>query len=182
MRVVVIRHGTVDYTIKKRCNSKEYDEDNILYDSAPLKPSFTMTAPEGDFKSIYVSSLQRTYDTCKIAFPGREPVRTCLIDEVPLRAFKDSERRLPFWVWDIAGRFQWLSDTNRQGDSKRKTIERAQKFTDMLINKNEDCAVITHGYFMHVLKVVMKRNGFSIRDSTIKFKNGEHFEAIYEDT
>ena len=44
---------------------------------------------------------------------------------------------------------------------------------DDIIGKNEDCVLVTHGFFMHTLISVMKRRGFKCDKTSAHYKNGE---------
>lgn len=37
MKIVVVRHGTVDYTWSRWCTSKEFDKECIEYDKATIR-------------------------------------------------------------------------------------------------------------------------------------------------
>ena len=72
---------------------------------------------------------------------------------------------------------QWLFNSKRQKESRKDTIIRAEKFVDGLILKGEDCAVVTHGFFMITLLNVMKNKGFAVAGKTSGFSNGEFVVA-----
>jgi hypothetical protein len=41
------------------------------------------------------------------------------------------------------------------------------------IKHNEDCAVVTHGFFMHTLIRIMKNVGFKADKERVNYRNGE---------
>ena len=43
----------------------------------------------------------------------------------------------------------------------------------MLCRDDEDCAVVTHGFYMHTLLGEMKKAGFRIDRTHAVYKNGE---------
>ena len=124
-----------------------------------------------------MSSLPRTLETAKAVFGEREYIATDLIDEVPISASISTKLKMPFAFWSISCRLQWLFNSKRQKESQKDTIIRAEKFVDGLIAKNEDCAVVTHGFFMITLLKVMKNKGFVVAGKTLGFSNGEFVEA-----
>ena len=80
---------------------------------------------------------------------------------------------MPLLFWNVTGRLQWLMNCSRQAEGRRQTRERAKKFAELISKDNMDAAVVTHGFFMHTLLREMKKAGFRIENSSVKFKNGE---------
>ena len=44
---------------------------------------------------------------------------------------------------------------------------------NMIIERNEDCAIVTHGFFMHTLIRIMKNAGFKADKERVNYRNGE---------
>ena len=176
MKVVIIRHGVVDYKMSPRCNSEEFDQDVKRYDEAPILP-MEYNVPIGEYKSYYVSSLSRTLATARDIFGDKEYISTELLDEVPLSSSIKTNKRLPLAFWNISARLQWLFNSKRLKESKRDTAIRANRFIDILIEKNEDCAVVSHGFFMITLLSEMKKRGFMIQGKSAGYENGEYVIA-----
>ena len=42
---------------------------------------------------------------------------------------------------------------------------------------NTDCAVVTHGFFMHTLIKEIKKAGFKTNNTSVKYNNGECVKA-----
>ena len=171
MEVTIIRHGKVKHTWKKNCSSEEFDEECRLYDIAPIE-EMTITAIS-DVSKIYISTLDRSYQTAKKIYGKGAFCRTELINEVPLKSAFDTQLKLPTWFWNILGRLQWLANSSRQPESRSQTVKRADRFTQDIVESNEDCVVVTHGFFMHTLISVMKRRGFNCDKTSAHYKNGE---------
>ena len=176
MNIVIIRHGAVDYNIRKWSNSEEVNHDFEAYNHAPII-SAKYHVPQGDYKAYYVSSLPRTLETAKTVFGERDYIATDLIDEVPISASISTKLKMPLAFWSISSRLQWLFNSKRQKESRKDTIIRAEKFVDGLILKGEDCALVTHGFFMITLLKVMKNKGFVVAGKTSGFSNGEFVVA-----
>ncbi|RKM63259.1 hypothetical protein D6856_03820 [Butyrivibrio sp. XB500-5] len=173
MKVVIIRHGVVDYKMNLRCNSEEFDQDVKKYDEAPIL-TMEYNVPAGDYKSYYVSSLSRTLATARDIFGDKEYISTELLDEVPLSSSIKTNKRLPLAFWKISSRLQWLFNSKRPKEGKKDTVIRANKFIDDIIVKNEDCAVVSHGFFMITLFSEMKKRGFMIQGKAAGYENGEY--------
>ncbi len=59
-------------------------------------------------------------------------------------------------------------------------MERARKFVAMISEENTDCAVVTHGFFMHTLLREIKKAGYRTDKSSAAYKNGEYVIAEIE--
>lgn len=181
MKIILIRHGKVDYQWKKWSTSEQFDLDCRKYDEAPIVPvsiEIPEIANQGiACRKIYVSSLARSKKTAEGIFGDRDFIETGLIDEVPLRSSVEGNVRLSLWFWNISGRLQWLSGCQRQSECRAETKKRAKKFIKTLLDDGEDCAVVTHGFFMHILIDCMKESGFRIGHTRMKYDNGEYVIA-----
>ena len=171
MIITIIRHGKVDHTWKKSCTSAEFDEECRLYDSAPLEDMRGVEKCKAN--KVYISTLDRSFQTAKILFGDMPFCRTEKINEVPLRSAFDTGLRMPLWFWNVTGRLQWLCNSRRQPETKRQTRDRAEDFAKELLQSGEDCTLVTHGFFMHTLISVLKRHGFRADASSIHYKNAE---------
>ncbi len=176
MKAVIIRHAEVDFKWSRRCSSNVFDSDCSGYDSAMIKGE-SYRVPMIGYQRIYISELSRSRDTAKILFPDRDYLVTALINEVPLRSSFDTKKKMPLWFWNISGRLQWFFNSPRQIEGRSSTKERARQFAAMVGDENMDCAVITHGFFMHTLLYEMKKAGFTVNGSSAEYKNGEYIIA-----
>ena len=157
MIVAVIRHAKVDMKWK------------FAADVMPVKVSL----PEADFERIYVSALPRTTATAKQVFEDREFDKTALINEVPERSGFDTGLKLPMFFWSAVSRIQWFFNVPRQPETRAQTRRRARKFAQYLSQKNEDCAVFSHGFFMIFLLQEMEKQGFQVDHKRLHYSNGE---------
>ena len=171
MEVTIIRHGKVKHIWKEFCSSDEFDEECRLYDIAPIEEM--SKAAICDASKIYISTLDRSYQTAKKMYGDGAFCSTKLINEVPLKSAFDTQLKLPTWFWNISGRLQWLANSSRQPESRAQTVKRAECFTHGIVERNEDCVLVTHGFFMHTLISVMKRRGFNCDKTSAHYKNGE---------
>ena len=172
MRVMIIRHGKVFHDWKKWCTSAEFDEQCALYDKAPIDKASVDTV-NYDIQKIYISELDRTLQTAEKMFGEEDFNRTSLLNEVPLRSGFDIAIRLPLSAWNVLGRLQWLIGNKRQPEGREQASKRAEQFVNMIIERNEDCAVVTHGFFMHALIRIMKNVGFKADKERVHYRNGE---------
>lgn len=171
VKIILIRHEKVDMAWDKKYNSVEYDLACEHYDRCPIAFPDKKYAKIAGAGRVYVSGLSRTYETACRLFDGTDFVKTSLLNEVPLRSFKDIERLYPLWVWNFVGRLQWFLGKSRQPESKENTKIRARKIIKLLEKGQEDCYLVTHGFYMRVLISELRRCGYRIRGE----KNFESF-------
>lgn len=176
MRIVVIRHAEVDFGWNRQCTSEGFDSDCAEYDIAPIK-GIIYEIPQITFQKIYISELSRSRDTAEKLFPDEVFVKTGLINEVPLRSSFDINRKIPLWFWNFSGRLQWFFNSSRQAEGRDQTRRRARQFVKIICEENLNCAVITHGFYMHTLLREMKKTGFMTNKSNAGYKNGEYVIA-----
>ncbi|AYA99186.1 histidine phosphatase [Lachnoanaerobaculum umeaense] len=176
MKVIIIRHGKVDYDWKRKYSSGEFDKACIQYDKSPIM-QMSYYIPLFNVKQIYVSKLSRSRDTAMEIFGSREFICTELLNEVPLGSSFNCRIELPLWFWNVTGRIQWLFNISRQGESQKETIARARKFVELLNTEEYDSAVVTHGFYMHILVKEMQKVGFRISKSVRNYKNGDYVVA-----
>lgn len=153
-----------------------FDSECGKYDLSPIR-NVTYSVPQTAYQKIYVSELSRSKDTAKILFPDEEFFESRLINEVPLRSSFDTKMNMPLLFWNLTGRLQWFINCKRQAEGRRQTRDRAKEFVELIRNDDMDVAVVTHGFYMHTLLQEMKKVGFRMRGSSVKFKNGEYVTA-----
>ncbi len=182
MQIIIIRHAKVDMSWDKEYNSATYDLACDRYNECPIisvsNESSAMPiwafgeCREGsnieyskidDTKTVYISELSRTYETACRLFKNTDFVRTALLNEVPLKSFKDTNKNYPLWFWNFAGRLQWFLQSKRQMESKEETVIRAKEMMKLLEERWEDCYLVTHGFFMRVFMKELKKQGYKIQ-------------------
>ncbi len=172
MKVVLIRHGKVNFRWNTWYTSDQFDEACMQYDKAPIM-KLSYSIPDAKYSSYYISALSRTGETAQSIFGEQDYISTDLINEVPLSASFNTEAKLPLLFWNITGRIQWYFNNDRQKEGRLQTKKRAKQFVHMLVDKNEDCVIVTHGFFMHTLVSELKNAHFSIDNRSLKYDNGE---------
>lgn len=177
MVIKIIRHAKVNFTWNKRYNSVDYDIACKEYDNSSLE-SIKKQILFNSNEKIFISTLKRTHDTAKLLFGDNVFIRDNLFDEVPLKSFKDTDKSYPLWMWNIAGRMQWLTNNTRQIESRKETQERAEKAINIIESIDKDCYVITHGFYMITLIKVLKKQGYKIkRRHSLGINNLEEIRA-----
>lgn len=172
MRVMIIRHGKVDFQWRKWSTSEQFNKDCKMYNEAPIF-SLVSNVPQINHQTVYISTLQRSKETAIQLFGEKDFIATKLLDEVPLCASVISNTKLPLIFWNVSGRLQWFFNRHSQKECRKETIYRAKQFIEMIIKKDNDCIIVTHGFFMHTLLSQMKKQVFKISHIRLSYSNGE---------
>lgn len=163
MQITMIRHEKVDMQWSKKYNSVTYDLACDKYDRCPIIFSQGEYFETDETKSVYISELSRTYETACRIFKKTEFCKTAFLNEVPLKSFKDTDKMYPLWLWNLAGRVQWLLRSERQVETKKDTILRAEKMINLLEEHQQDCYLVTHGFYMRTLIRELKKRGYKVK-------------------
>jgi len=174
MRVVLLRHARVLVAWKKRYSSSGYDDENANYDRAPVEslPPIDMA-----IRKVYVSTLPRSAATAAFLVGEKDIETTSLLDEVPIRSFKDSERHLPTWLWNVMATLQWHAGSPRQRETRKETQRKIDAFLDLIEARGEDCIVVGHGIHFYDMMKRMKARGYGGKIKKY-MRNGEYREFV----
>ena len=153
----------------RKCDSVAYDRACSEYDSSNIVQA-GLNESDIECASIYVSKLNRSWETAGILFPDREYIEAN-IGEVPLKSYKDSSSLKPLWVWNFLGRFQWYFNNRRQDEVKAETVARCEQVINKLSAKGDDCVLVTHGFFMRTLVKCLKKQGYHVKGNSIAVGN-----------
>lgn len=176
MKVVLIRHGKVNFKWRLWYTSEQFNEACRQYNLAPIQ-QIEYSIPEGVYSCYYISMLSRTRETAQSIFGERNYIATKLIDEVPLSASYNTWIKMPLMFWNVTGRIQWFFNNSKQKENRLQAEKRANQFVKVVMEKNEDCVVVTHGFFMHMLVSELKKYGFTIDNKSTKYANGDYVVA-----
>lgn len=176
MRAIIIRHGKVNFQWRKWSTSEQFNKDCKIYDESPIF-SLLSDVPQINYQNIYISSLQRSRETANQLFGEKDFISTKLLDEVPLCASVTSNKKLPLIFWNVSGRLQWFFNIHSQKECRKETIYRAEQLIKMIIQKDNNCIIVTHGFFMHTLLSQMKKQSFQISHTRLSYSNGEYVIA-----
>ncbi len=177
MKVVIIRHGKVNMRWKNWYTSKQYDRACANYNLAEIVsigglPKCVASA------DIYISTLKRSRQTAEQLFGDGGFMETDLLNEVPLSSFCNCNIPLPLWIWNVMGRLQWLWQSRRQKEKRTDTQKRARQLISELLEKERDCVLVSHGFFMRTLVRELKKQGFVIEKRGVGIANLAQIVAV----
>ncbi len=180
MRVKIIRHGKVDMDWKKRYTSKEYSTVWDRYDEMDIFP-VTVHCDTYPNRRVYVTDMKRTHQTAEQYLGVSDyEVLPVLMNEVPLVPFIRTRLHLAKRIFDIMGRIQWYFPWSRQPETRGATYDRCDRLIAFLEDRDEDCVLVLHGFYMHALLGALKKHGYQLDKKHFVIKNLCTVEAVKE--
>lgn len=176
MRIGLVRHFRVN--CKKPAffmTSDQFENWVRHYDEAEIFHT-DKKGMEIKWNVCYSSDLPRAVRTAEKA-ASCPIVETPLLREIPLAPFIKTKWKLPFPIWNLAGRLAWLSSHPAQMESRKETKKRAKEFMSTIKNEGKNVLVVSHGFFLYVLAKELEKQGYT-GPRKRRFKNGELY--IYE--
>jgi broad specificity phosphatase PhoE len=170
MKITFIRHSKVLFNWGKLYNTNSFDLACQAYDLSPVQVGGKL---EIERQSVYISNLIRTGATAKNLFQEEiEVIKTDLLNEVPLKAFINTKRQLPTIIWMVFGRLQWYFNRSSQPETRKNSKERINKFLDHILDKEQDCIIIGHGFYFAQMVNQMKKRAI-VGDMRKRLRNEE---------
>ena len=108
MVITIIRHAKVQFQWNSIYNSSKYRDACISYDASLIIHTVSKERPKlSNKQSIFISKMQRTYDTANLLFDNPEFKITPLLNEVPLSPYKAKTAFIFMeYLWPAAMVFQ----------------------------------------------------------------------------
>lgn len=161
MKILIVCSGKAAMTWEKSYNSTEFN-DTIRYaqdcDIVPVESTPTGT----NSRSVYISTARSALQTAGQLFTNAEIVMEELLNEVPERAYKDTDKKLPLWQWQLMAGWQRFLGNSRQPESRRQAVARAEKLLGLLEERGQDCILVSHPIFLKVLLNRLGAHGYCI--------------------
>lgn len=170
MNVILIRHYKVNIEKKSGLNSDEY---NQYCEDYNIRDIIEQVPPELPQYRLYSSKMSRAKKTAELA-TGRIPEVLEGVYEPTFKSYKDTEKNLPFWFWELMARLQWFFNNKRQKEIKKDTYYRLSEAADKIINRNEDCIIVMHSFVMRIFSRILIKRGFKGK-KIMMAKNGESY-------
>ena len=165
MKVLLIAGGKAAMTWEKHYNSIDFDEAcrrSLDCDIEEVKGERISS----NNRPVYVSSTKNALRTAELLFIDTKVTEEPLLNEVPVRAYKDTTKKLPLWRWQLMASVQRFFGNSRQPETKAQAKKHADKLLDLLEAKNQDCILISHPIYIKILL-----NRFSARGYCITGRN-----------
>lgn len=161
MKILIVCSAKAAMTWEKRYNSAEFDR-AIRY-SQDCDIESVESSPTGtNGRPVYVSTQKSALQTAKKLFTDADTVAEKLLDEVPERAYKDTDKKFPLRQWQFMAKWQRFLGNNRQPETKKQAIARAEQLIGLLEERSQDCIVVSHPIFLKVLLNRLKAHGYCV--------------------
>lgn len=158
MKILIVCSGKPAMTWKKLYHSADFDEVCQHATDCDIEKAESERISSGG-RPVYVSSGKGAVQTAKLLFTDADIVEESLLDEVPQRSYKDTEKELPLRRWQFMASMQRFFGNNRQPESRAQVKVRAKKLLDLLESRNQDCILISHPNFIRVLLDCLSSRG-----------------------
>lgn len=173
MRIGLVRHFKVNLKKSRFMTSKEYNEYVKRYDISDVIPNEVVIDKEWD--KCYCSSMSRAITTAKTVYHG-EIIITDKLVEIPAAAWRDSNVRLPYYLWAVLSRIAWLRNHMSQPEGRRITIKRINEIIEtILTEKDKNILIVSHAGTLYEIQKILIKKGFR-GEYFLKARNGKLYD------
>lgn len=148
-------------TWEKDCDSADFDQICQTGPSCDIEAAVNERGSSSN-RPVYVSSSKGALQTAELLFNDAAVVEEALLDEVPQRSHKDTDKKLPLWYWQFMASIQRFLGNSRQPESNSQIKARADRLLDQLEARNQNCILISHPIFIKVLLNRLGKRGYRI--------------------
>ncbi len=113
-------------------------------------------------RPVYVSTRISAYQTAQKLFTDPKITEEALLDEIPVRSYKDTSKKLALWKWKFMAGLQRLTGSSRQPESRRQSAARAEALIAFLEERGQDCILVSHPHFIKVLLNRLRKHGYCV--------------------
>lgn len=161
MKILIVCSGKPAITWKNNYNSMEFDAVVRYVQDCDIEP--IESSPIGtNGRPVYISTGKGALQTAEHLFTDAEIVTEELLNEVPQRAYKETEKELPLWQWQLLSRCQRFLGNSRQPEIRTQAIARAEKLINLLEEREQNCILVSHPIFLRILLNRLKSHGYCI--------------------
>lgn len=161
MKILIICGSKTSITWEKRYNSADYDEAIQRMSNCDIEAVINERSSSSG-RPVYVSSVKSASQTAELLFTDAAITEESLLDEVPQRSCKDTDKKLPLRYWRFMASLQRFLGNSRQPETNSRTKARAEKLLDLLESRNQDCILISHPIFIKVLLNQLRKRGYRV--------------------
>ena len=177
MKIILIQQARTDFNWEKQYDAAGFEQALEAERRSSAVPYGGRRSEAAAYR-VYTGTARAAAETAEMLFALTEPpIRTPLLDDVPLRAFRDTGARYPLRLWQIMGRLQWAAGSPRQPESRAATLRRVGEFVDLLEAEEQDCVVVCRTLTMSALKRTLRSRGFLLEGGELRPQPLERIRA-----
>ena len=166
MKIVILSCGKVSEANRTEINSAAFDELYRLTVEGDIEPAAAKhIAAEG--RRIYIGCGKAARQTAEQFIDGESVTEQALLNEVPQRAYRDSETALPLRHWQRMAALQRYLGNRRQPESRAQALARADELISRLEAGGQDCILVSYPIFLKYLLERLKAHGYCVARSEI---------------
>ena len=164
-RIILVRHGEPDVTIRSRIAGSEIKTFLQRYDNASLKadtyPSDKLCFLAQNAKTVFCSPLPRSVESAQRCGVRQFSKNSLFIEAIPPHP-RIARLRLKPKTWLLVSRMFALAGFSMHGESLRMTRKRAKEAARLLIlsAKNGDVMLFGHGLFNLYIAAALRKEGY----------------------
>ena len=177
MKIILIQSARTDMRWKTHYDAEGFsracrEEADGSAAAAPVRKS------DASAYRVYTAEDPAARQTAELLFTlAAPPETTPLLNEIPLRPWRDTAAEHPLWLWRAMGTAQWIRGSDRQSESRADTRRRASEFAGQLERAGQDCIVICRGRIMAALKAALRARGFLLEGGDLRPRPLERLRA-----
>ncbi len=164
MKIWIVVCGKAVHALPKRCTGTAWEEALAAEAESPIEP-YTGRIMKASGRTVYAAPGRRARETAEQTIPDGALRTETLLAPIPRRAWKDTEAEYPPWLWRAMARRQARSGGDRQPESRRAGIERAEALIAKLEREGRDCVLVLDGDFLTLLLDRFRLRGCAVQRS-----------------
>ena len=177
MKIILIRQAETDFRWEKTYDAAGFEQALEAERNSAALP-YSGRRSDGSAYRVYTGTSRAAGETAEMLFALSEPpIRTPLLDDVPLRAFRDTEKQYSLRRWQLAGEAQWAVGSPRQPERRADTLRRAGELVDLLEAEGRDCVLICRGLVLSALKSTLRSRGYLLEGGELRPKPLDRIRA-----
>ena len=162
MKIIIIQKAAPDIKRDMQYDSASFDNAAREALDCSITPIDAKKTDASAYR-IYTGTDSASAQTAAALFDMSEaPEQTPLLNDIPVRSFRDTEKTHSYRFWQNMGKIQWYLGNDRQPETRTGTLKRVQALLEQLEEEEKDCVLITGGLTRSALLQLLSRRGYLI--------------------
>lgn len=166
MKVWILVCGEAVRPLPKRCSGAVYEQISAALPESAIRP-YEGPAMKAAGRPVYIAPGLRARETAEQMIPDAAFWVELRLAAIPKRAYTDGAGERVFRFWDRMAQRQARAGDPRQPESRKASIQRAEKLIDSLEKQGADVLLVAEESFLPILLDRFRRRGCAIQRSGI---------------